>query len=164
MSFSSINEIFLSFVLSKNYFFDSLAQKARSQKHKELGFQHKQIFEQHLPVTNRPFLDPKNQNPKFQLSFLLPFSSLWKTQHTKICWNLHFCRVLASLKENFQKFDSKQGNLKITIFAPNFGETNNAIFGKLADNWPPKKHKMMTECAKIAWDHYQNSQKSNWPR
>ena len=100
------------------------------------------------------------------------FCLSWKIKHwTKHRWNHCFYSALAELKKRFFKFQFKTGNFekKNTVMAPNFWE--NAIFRKLPDNWP-KKHKMIIECAKIAWNHFQNRPKTNlaqimtstWPR
>ena len=64
-------------------FFDTLAQKARTQKHyKNRGFS-LFFFGKKLCVTKRPFLDKKTQIQKFQLSFFfLPFC-LFQKQKTQ---------------------------------------------------------------------------------
>ena len=55
----------------------------------------------------------------------------------------------------------KHRNLKNPIFAPFFSKK--AIFRKLANNWTQKKHKMITEHQKIAWNPYFYSAKMTWP-
>ena len=77
-SFSVISQNFLFFWqgIQKLPFFDTLAQKTRTQKHyKNRGFS-LFFFGKKLCVTKRPFLDKKTQIQKFQLSFFfLPFFS-----------------------------------------------------------------------------------------
>ena len=67
-------------------FFDTLAQKTRTQKHyKNRGFS-LFFFGKKLCVTKRPFLDKKNPNSEIPvIIFFLAFFSLSKTKNTKIC-------------------------------------------------------------------------------
>ena len=108
--------------IQKLPFFDTLAQKTRTQKHyKNRGFS-LFFFGKKLCVTKRPFLDKKNPNSEIPvIIFFLAFFSLSKTKNTKICWNPYFYSVLANLKkENFPKINLKHRNLKNPIFAPVF--------------------------------------------
>ena len=103
-------------------FFDTLAQKTRTQKpYKNRGFR---LFflERSYASRNGHFWTKKTQIHKFQLSFFfLPFFSFSKTKNTKICWNPYFYSVLANLKkENFPKINLKHRKLKNPIFAPIF--------------------------------------------
>ena len=75
------------------------------------------------------------KKPKFvnSRSFFLSFF-LFQQQKTQKSAETPFYSVLANLKkENFQKFNLKQRNLKNPIFAPFFSKK--AIFRKLANNW-----------------------------
>ena len=86
--------------IQKLPFFDTLAQKTRTQKHyKNRGFS-LFFFGKKLCVTKRPFLDKKNPNSEIPvIIFFLAFFSLSKTKNTKICWNPYFYSVLANLKK-----------------------------------------------------------------
>ena len=107
-------------------------------------------------------------NSSYQLFFAL-FFSFNNKKHKNLLKPL-FYSVLANLKkENFQKFNLKQRNLKNPIFAP--------IFRKrlFLENWQitghKKTHKMITE-GEIARNPYFYSAKTNlvqiitlaWPR
>ena len=90
--------------IQKLPFFDTLAQKTRTQKHyKNRGFS--LFFWKVVMRHETAIFGPKK--PKFINSsyhFFLAFFSLSKTKNTKICWNPYFCSVLANLKKRiFQK-------------------------------------------------------------
>ena len=77
------------------------------------------IFEKQLCVTKRPFLDKKNQIPKFQLSFFFCSFLLCQQQKHKHLLKPVFYSVLANLKKRiFKKW--KQRNLKNPILGPFF--------------------------------------------
>ena len=86
-------------------FFDTLAQKTRTQKHyKNRGFSF--FLERSYASRNGHFWTKKTQIQKFQLSFFSCLFSFSKTKNTKICWNPYFYSVLANLKkENFPKIN-----------------------------------------------------------
>ena len=107
-------------------------------------------------VTKRPFSDnkPNQTNPIIYLFFAFFFLK------TKMQKKHLFYSALASFLV-FLKVNSKQRNLK-KKWHTNFEKR---YFYKIA--WQlAKKHKMITECAKIAWDHHQNrlNMTSTWPR
>ena len=125
-SFSVISQNFLFFWpgIQKLPFFDTLAQKTRTQKHyKNRGFS-LFFFGKKLCVTKRPFLDKKNPNSEIPvIIFFLAFFSLSKTKNTKICWNPYFYSVLANLKkENFPKINLKTQKFEKTQFLHPFFE------------------------------------------
>ena len=86
-SFSVISQNFLFFWqgIQKLPFFDTLAQKTRTQKHyKNRGFS-LFFFGKKLCVTKRPFLDKKNPNSEIPvIIFFLPFFSFKNKKHKNL--------------------------------------------------------------------------------
>ena len=112
---------------------------------------------------NGHFWTQKHQNPKFQFHFLLFGQKTQKSQ------KLLLCSVSAS-KSRLSQNQTQTGKLKRNWDSISKKRT---IFTKLPDNWAKKNtHKMITECSKIAWKHYNNRLKTNlaqiitltWPR
>ena len=173
MSFSVISQKFLIFwwLSNNSLFLTTWPRKRTPQKHyKNRGFG-TPIFEKELCVTKRPSLDKKTQIQKFQLSFFFAIFFSFNNKNTTNCWTPYCYSVLANLKkDNFQNLNLKHWKLKNPIFAPFFRKRlfleNCKIIGH------KKKHKMITEQKKIAWNPYFYSVKTNlahiitlaWPR
>ena len=105
--------------VSKNCFFDTLAQKTRTPKHyKNRGFS--LFFWKKVMRHETAIFGQKNPNSEIPvIIFFLAFFSLSKTKNTKICWNPYFYSVLANLKkENFPKINLKHRNLKNPFLHP----------------------------------------------
>ena len=97
MSFQLSGKIFLFWGGgSKMSFFDNLAKKARTPKTLKIGVSAKHLKQKNICVTKRPFLDQKNPNPEFQLSFFLPFFLLFQQQKHKKMLKPLFYSVLAT--------------------------------------------------------------------
>ena len=77
---------------------------------------------------------PKTQIQKFQLSFFAYFFS-FNNKNTKIGWKPMFLYCFNKPKN--QNLNLKRRKLKNPIFAPFFDKRQ--FFGKLPDNWAPKK-------------------------
>ena len=125
---------------SKIPFFDNLAQKARTPKNTiKIGVSARHFCKNSYASRNGHVWTKNIPNAEIPVIFffLAPFFSV-NNKKQKICRNPYFYSVLANLKkENFQKMNLKQRNLKNPIFAPFF--VKKAIFRKLPDNWAPTK-------------------------
>ena len=84
-NFSVVSQYFPFLVGVQNFpLFDTLAQKARTQKTLYKGVSTRFLLKNRYASRNGHFWT-KNQNQKFQLSFFLPFSSLSTTKNTTFC-------------------------------------------------------------------------------
>ena len=122
-SFSVISQFFPFFWwVSKNSFFWHLGPKNVHPKNTiKIGLSASFLFEKQMCVTKRPFLDKKTQIQKFQLSFSFCLFLLFEQQKHKNLLKPLFYSVLANLKkDNFQKMNLKQRNLKNPILHPFF--------------------------------------------
>ena len=143
MSFSVISQNFLIFWwVSKNSLFWQLGpESAHPQNTIKIGVSAHQFLKNSYASRNGHFWTKKTQTHKFQLSIFFAFFFSFNNKNTKICWNPYFYSVLANLKkENFQKFNLKQRNLKNPIFAPFFRKKKKKkrLF---LENWQITRHK-----------------------
>ena len=101
-------------------FFDTLAQKTRTQKHYKNRRFSLFFLERSYASRNDHFWTKKTQIQKFQLSFFLAFFFFKIKKHKNLLKPL-FYSVLANLKkDNFPNINLKHRNLKNPIFAPIF--------------------------------------------
>ena len=120
-------------------------------------------------------MDKKTQtrNSSYNFSFAFSSFSLNNKEH-KHCWNPYCWRFCKPKKENFQNTNSNPGNLrkkrpKKTLPPP---PQKNALLLEYWRTTVLQKHKMITECAKIALKTTKCRLKTNlaqiitptWPR
>ena len=171
MSFSVISQKCLIFWwVSKNSLFWQLGpQNAHPQNTIKIGVSAHRFLKNSYASRNAHFWT-KKPNPEIPVIIFLPiFFSCNSKEHKQLLKPL-FYSVFANLKKEFSKYKLKT----LKIEKPNFCTlfSKRAIFRKLQDNWAQKKHKMITEQKKIAWNHYFYSAKTNlaqittlaWPR
>ena len=96
-------------------------------------------------VTKRPFLEQKNPNQKFQLSFAFAFFLLFQQQkpHKLVETPIFVVFLQTWKKDNFQNLNVKQRKLKNPVFEPFFWKKRLVL-----ENWQTighEKHKMIAE-------------------
>ena len=106
----------------QNFFFDNLAQTARTQKHYKDRASANQFSTNNYRSRNGHCWTPKTQNPKLQVSFFCLFLLIEKLKPQKSA-ETPFYSVLVNIKKRIFKINSKRANLKNTFFPPNFPKT-----------------------------------------